>query len=305
MSDVTFGVKMPEELKQQIDSLIKESGLRTGKDFMQSLVNGYVLEKTKESIPEVAEDLKELQTLTQRIDNIYLNLGYRIENINKAHEKESQEQLLKKDSIITDLQDKIETINFRNSKLEELNDNIVNQNNDLLKRVNELTESNNNIKALIEEYKSKNDTLTGILEEYKGYKAEIEEYKKLLSDSQARNIDKENIIKNNDYNINNLNTSLKIKDDAILELKTKYDVEVEKIKKDNIREIEQVKKESQLNIKLSIAEVKEELNNKLAQDQLKHNTDIQEYQNKYKLLLEELEKVRSIPKSRVKNDNSK
>jgi len=70
MSDVTFGVKVPEELKLQIDNLIKDSGLRTGKDFMQSLINSYVLEKTKESLPEVAEDLKELQSLTQRIDNI-------------------------------------------------------------------------------------------------------------------------------------------------------------------------------------------------------------------------------------------
>ena len=41
MADVTFGVKMPEELKKQIEDLMKDAGLRTNKDFMQSLVNSY------------------------------------------------------------------------------------------------------------------------------------------------------------------------------------------------------------------------------------------------------------------------
>jgi hypothetical protein len=36
----------------------------------------------------------------------------------------------------------------------------------------------------------------------------------------------------------------------------------------------------------------------LNQEQQKHNIDIQEYQNKYKLLLEELEKVRTTPKAK-------
>ncbi|MBZ9626015.1 hypothetical protein G9F71_024735 [Clostridium sp. FP2] len=36
----------------------------------------------------------------------------------------------------------------------------------------------------------------------------------------------------------------------------------------------------------------------LSQDQLKHNTDIQEYQNKYKLLLEELEKKKTTPRAK-------
>jgi len=47
MADTTFGVKVPEELKEQLSKLMQDSGL-SGKDFMQSLVNVYHVEKTKE-----------------------------------------------------------------------------------------------------------------------------------------------------------------------------------------------------------------------------------------------------------------
>ena len=100
---------------------------------------------------------------------------------------------------------------------------------------------------IVEEYKNKNDMLLSDLAEYKQYKDELEEYKKLLAVAQARNIDKDNIIKDNDYNINQLNKSL------------------EKLNQDNQKELETLKKENQLNIRLEVAEAKEELNNKLSQ----------------------------------------
>ena len=59
-----------------------------------------------------------------------------------------------------------------------------------------------------------------------------------------------------------------------------------------------MKKESELNTKLAIADVKEDLNNRFNQEQAKHNKYIEEYQSKYKMLLEELEKERSIPKAK-------
>ncbi|MGH4119177.1 hypothetical protein [Clostridium sp.] len=135
---------------------------------------------------------------------------------------------------------------------------------------------------IVEEYKNKNDMLLSDLQEYKQYKIELEGYKKLLSDAQARNIDKDNIIRDNDYNVNQLNKS------------------IEKLSKDNQKELETLKKEYQLNIRLEVAKVKEELNNKFSQEQFKHNKEIEEYQSKYKELLEKLEKKRTIPKDTPK-----
>lgn len=141
--------------------------------------------------------------------------------------------------------------------------------------------------SLITEYKQKNDDLMSIVSEYKQYKEEVDQYKKLLAQAQARDIDnvniikdKDNIIKEKDYNINALNKN------------------IGDLKQESQRELEQLKKESELNTKLAIADIKEDLNNRFNQEQAKHNKDIEEYQSKYKMLLEELEKERSVPKAK-------
>ena len=301
MSDVTFGVKVPEELKLQIDNLIKDSGLRTGKDFMQSLINSYVLEKTKESLPEVAEDLKELQSLTQRIDNIYLNLGYRIDNITKAQQEQQQQLLGKKDSIILDLQSKIEMLSTSKDSLIEENNNIVNLNNEHIQRVNELTEGNNNIKALNEEYKNKIDTMAGIVEEYKSYKVENETVKALLASQQSDNIELKDSLKVKDFTVNGLNKDIeklnKEHERAIIELGKSQ----EQLKDKHISDIEQVKDKASIIMDKALLELQKAQQSQLSLDQSKYNKEVQEYQNKYKALLEELESMRAIPKSKKVN----
>ena len=300
MADATFGVKMPEELKKQIENLIKDSGLRTGKDFMQNLINNYVVEKTKENIPDVAADLKELQTITQRTNDIYLNMGYRIENINKANEKESQEQLSKKDSIILDLQNKIESINFQNTTLEATSKTIINENKDQLQRVNELTESNNNIKALIEEYKSKNDMILGQLNKYEKYPDEIVSLKNEIV------VVKDELFKAHSLNVTN-ESQLMSKDQTINSLKDKANilsVSIDNIKVQNNDEIKKTKEESKIEVEKGIADttkaknaemreeiisLKEEQQEKIQSVQNEYTSKINEYQDKYKSLLDELE----------------
>lgn len=191
------------------------------------------------------------------------------------------------------LSDKENCITEQKKELQEVYSNLVVVQNEEKEHKNELLNIgieynkqlehlDNNLKdknLIVEEYKSKNDMLLSDLKDYKQYKIELEEYKKLLADAQARNIDLSNSIKEKDYNIIQLNKNL------------------EKLPQDHQKELEQLKKENQLNIKMEIAEVKEELNNKLSQEQLKHNADIQEYQTKYKTLLEELETARRTPRA--------
>lgn len=286
MSDVTFGVKVPEELKKQLEDLQKSSGLRTGKDFMQQLVNIYQVEKAKESIPVVAEDLKELQTLTQRINNIYLNLGYRIESINKAQEEEKTKMLKDKDSIIKNLQTKIEDLKDQNDNLNNDNSEKVNLINDLYQRVNQLTNSNDSIKALNDEYKSKIDTMAGIVEQYKGYKDTNEELNKLLADSQTRNIELDNSIKEKDIVIEKLNSELamvkKANEKTVQELNTKHNEFIQSVKD----KAELQREKEILELKSQHQEDKQELQNK-------YNKQIEEYQNKYKELLKELEQKKA------------
>lgn len=266
MSDVTFGVKVPEELKKDISKMMQDSGL-TGKEFMQSLINVYQVEKTKENIPEVAQDLKELQGLTQRINNIYLNLGYRIENISKVNEEETKELLSKKESIIVQLQEKNEILKSEKEKIEVTHEEVVNERSDLYQRVNELTDSNLNYKALIEEYKNKIDALSGIVEEYKGFKGENEQLKLQVQKLSNKN--------------NELGNDLSLSEKANEELINSVD----KLKEENQQLKEQVKeissKNSELEKNLSI---KERESNDLVKDmeRLKeeHKKNCESIQNK-------------------------
>lgn len=89
MKDVTFGVKVPEDFKDHINELMKDSGL-VGREFMQQLVDSYLLDQNKQAVPEMAEEIKELQSLTHRINEMYLYLGTRFQNITSLSEKEKQ-----------------------------------------------------------------------------------------------------------------------------------------------------------------------------------------------------------------------
>jgi len=79
---------------------------------------------------------------------------------------------------------------------------------------------------LVTEYKGKNDDLLSRVAEYKHYRIELEEYEKLLADSQARNFDLSNGNKDKDNIINQLNVILK------------------KLPQDHQNELEQLKKEN-------------------------------------------------------------
>lgn len=73
MSDVTFGVKVTEELKNELSELMKSNDL-TGKEFMQLLINTYKIDQKKQEEPFFASDISELQILLQRIQSIYINV---------------------------------------------------------------------------------------------------------------------------------------------------------------------------------------------------------------------------------------
>lgn len=73
MSDVTFGVKVTEEMKQELSELMKNSTL-SGKEFMSMLLTSYKLEKSRVESSLFESDMKELQVLLNRVQRIYLNM---------------------------------------------------------------------------------------------------------------------------------------------------------------------------------------------------------------------------------------
>jgi len=296
-----LGIRLDTEERKRFDEFVGEEG-KNNKDFLNTLLNLYELNKGKVKNINLVGDIDVLEGYTNKIHQAFINIIDKLESQKGDISENSLKNLEIYKDKVDDLQDKIEALNFRNSKLEESNENVFNQNNEQLQRVNELTESNNNIKELNEEYKRKVDTITGILEDYKKYKVELEEYKKLLSDAQARNIDKDNIIKDNNYNINNLGKNIENLKEEHVKIINELTKSQEQLKDKHIEYTEQLKEKASIMMDKALLKLQKEQQDQLNQNQLKHNAEIQEYQNKYKSLLEELEK-KSTP-TRVKKNNA-
>ena len=114
MGDSTYSVRIDDAMKEKINDLIKQSGLNE-KDFMAEMVQTYEINKTKEVVPMLSQDLTELQTLTRRINNIYIAIGKRIDTMSKEKDEEYRGLITKKEGTIDTLQDKMSTIEELNS----------------------------------------------------------------------------------------------------------------------------------------------------------------------------------------------
>ncbi|MBQ1274214.1 MAG: hypothetical protein U0L26_08930 [Cellulosilyticum sp.] len=90
MADVTFGVKVSEEMKNELSLLMKEHAL-SGKEFMSMLLASYRLDQAKDEANLYESDIVELQNLIKRIQSIFLNMTEK----SKLSHKEEQEALEK------------------------------------------------------------------------------------------------------------------------------------------------------------------------------------------------------------------
>jgi len=292
---IVTSYRLSQDTKDKLQQQLKDLGM-TQEQYFNKVVSFMELENMKQN-SFISKDTTVIQSNLDAILNSFISIADSSNNLisNKDTELEVlktkyKDMLSDKESFIVEqkqeLQDSYSNLLIVQNENEEHKNELLSIRIEYNKQFEQLDGNLKDKNLIVEEYKSKNDMLLSDLKDYKQYKIQVEEYKKLIADAQARNINKDNIIKDNDYNINNLNKSL------------------EKSKQENQKELETLKKENQLNIKLAVAEVKEDLNNKFSQEQFKHNKEIEEYQNKYKSLLEELENVRSIPKPKAKKDTA-
>ncbi|MEG2353112.1 MAG: hypothetical protein RSB70_00550 [Clostridium sp.] len=144
MSDTIFSVRIDEEMKIKFADTAKIMGINN-KDFMELLISNYELNKlTEKSTLNIQSDVSELQHITKRMLDIYLNLIDKINLSEKEKEDitvkaleekmckiiELEEYLLNEESInkelsnsIIDLQKEIATLKKKNQSTEEIHSN--------------------------------------------------------------------------------------------------------------------------------------------------------------------------------------
>jgi chromosome segregation ATPase len=285
-----LGIRLDTEERKRF-----EEG-KNNKDFLNTLLNLYELNKGKVKNINLVGDIDVLEGYTNKIHQAFINIIDKLESQKGDIADNSQKNLQIYKEKIINLQNEFDNLNLVNSANEEKVISLTQDYVTVKKQTNQLEENLQDKLTIIKEYQGKNDTLTGILEEYKQYKVEVSQYKKLLEDAKVKTISLSDNLKDKDFKINNLNKDIeKLKEDhekSINELAKKQDQLNDKY----ISDIEQLKDKASIKMDKALIELQKSQQEQLTQEQLKHYTDIQEYQNKYKSLLEELENVRTIPK---------
>lgn len=281
MADVTFGVKVPEEMKNELSELMKESTV-SGKEFMGMLIASYKLEKTKENTALFDGDLKELQGLIKRIQSLFVNMidksALEIQSIQADDEKRA----LNEEEAKKQLE---ETINEQKANIEELHQKIKEIESNKKQLEEQLIENEEDIKTYKQQIK--NQTLLDVKyqKEIDGLQEKLENYKRLDIEIQERNDECNKLKQRNDEIASEvwfLKREIEKYQNEKEIMTEKYQKEIDQLKVQHKLEIKNQLLEQKLSMSLENVKLMEEislLKDKLAKS-IKENHEITKTNNK-------------------------
>lgn len=269
MADVTFGVKVPEEMKNELAEIMKNTQL-TGKEFMSLLLSSYKLEQKKESEDLLVKDIDELQRLLQRIQSIYLNIGERVSFIVEERVGEAQAAIDQKEEEKQELVKAQELLEKQVSELLEEKKEVQATYKTLEKAYKEIEELNKEQKLQIKQHHTLCDKYE---EQIASLKEENSKWERLELEIEERNKETERLKVRNDEvsselwftqrEVEKLKDELQLEKDKkekeMMNLKEKYDLELQ----NNLLEQKLVYTNKMEVLKEEHHKVQQELNDKI------------------------------------------
>ena len=158
MTDTTWSVRIPAELKEKISQLLEKTGM-TSKDLIADMVHIYALNKAREVLPTAESDIRELQELTRRISAIFVNLVERIKIEGELTQKEWQSRLAEKEAELDKYKVQLQELQKAVQELEEEKKILIAAKQEIEKKLAAAAEMNTTLKSLVNEYKEKNSAL--------------------------------------------------------------------------------------------------------------------------------------------------
>lgn len=295
MAQETWALKLDAELKEKVQGIIKDD-FESSKDFLEQLVSAYQLNKLKQGENVLSAEIEELESLTRRINGIFINANAKINTMLQDKDSKADQQVAYKDKMIERLQGDIAKLEEEKKNISSINDSLVNSKNEYLQEVNQLTKSTNTLEELVAEYKEKNDMLTGLLAEYK----QDREQNKSLQD-QVKALEN----KLNELNSVSTEQARQIieKDRKLQEQADKHKNELQEVLHRHSEELDTTKRKAEIDTNMTILTLQQEYQAKIQTLQEKHNAEIEQYQAKYKDLLEQLEQKKSAKTKQTKAKN--
>ncbi|MFT5875614.1 MAG: hypothetical protein ACI8WT_004608 [Clostridium sp.] len=223
--DAILSVRISDELKQKFNELAQSEGINN-KELMEQVVKYYELNRAREEDSNMSEDIKELQTITSRMADIYINIVER-NNIKTLEVKNiHRNELIDKNGEVQKLKEEIELLKEENKKITSMEKDITDE-----KHINsELQENIKSLKTLNNMQEEKILKLTETNEKYIKYKDEIVKLKTELDKSINENMQLKNDLLNKNNDVDRLqkqfNEFAEINKNKIeeLQIKSKQDI---------------------------------------------------------------------------------
>ena len=288
--DAILSVRISDELKQKFNELAQNEGINN-KELMEQVVKYYELNRAREENTNRSEDIKELQTITSRMADIYINIveknnikALELKNIHRNELVDNNKEIEKLKEEITLLKEDNKNINIIGKDLADV------------KHINkELHENIKSLKTLNNMQEEKILRLSEDNKEYIKYKDENIKLKIELDKSKDENQQfnnelsfKKNEVKRLINQIEDLGETNKNKIDE-LQIKAIQDIEMQKERTsfEMAKEILKLKEEQQLKIQ----ELQENFNdriNKLLKEK-------EEASERFKNIILEIDKKETEP----------
>lgn len=227
--DAILSVRISDELKQKFNDLAQSEGINN-KELMEQVVKYYELNRAREEDSNMSEDIKELQTITSRMADIYINIVER--NNIKALEVKNvhRNELVDKNSEVQKLNEEVTLVKEENKKIKTLEKELTDSNH----IIKELQENIKSLKTLNNMQEEKIIKLTDNNEKYIKYKDEIIKLKTV----QEKSINENMMLKNDLLNQKNKAEKLMAQIDGLkeintskieeLQIKAKQDIEMQR-----------------------------------------------------------------------------
>lgn len=283
---VTF--RLDIETTDKFKELASNLGVTQDK-MLQDLIATFELENAKTNLGDRAKEIEEFQNHAQRIVNIYLNALELNQNSESRIREQFSEQLLRKQELISNIQDQVKKYKEDFKEQDILLGNTLNKNTKLDEELKQLKDTLETKESLIGEYKNKIDTLTSLVTEYKEYKNSIDVIKKELE--EANKIKEASMYEAKELKLENGNSNKKIEllEDTI----TEYKENINQIKIDNKEYIKQIKDENKAIVEeknREIIKVSSELTDKVNELSADHKEELNNEAEKYNKIINDLKK---------------
>lgn len=292
MADTTYAVKVSDELKEKLQKLVDESG-QSSKDFFADMVSQFELANAKKQAPILSADIDELVKLTTRINNIFINVGERVLNLQETYQLEAENQMKEKESLISLLQQQVESLKRDAVQTEDQVNALMADNETLRKEkieaekkytseIGQLKEMNLKNDEIISGHSEKINTLSGLINKYQVYADENETLKQKAVETQ-RAVEK--LQQNNER----LNTLLAEKERQIKNMQDGHGARLDEMTQKHSEDMERQKEKFELEKDRALLEQREQ-----------YNSELDDVRDMYQEKINQLLQIGSKPKRETK-----